>query len=45
MVFEKATRQDIEQLVKLRVAYLFEDYGGLNEKNWQLLKEIYRIIL
>lgn len=32
MVFEKATNQDVEQLVKLRVAYLFEDYGGFNEK-------------
>ena len=38
MVFEKATKQDIEQLVKLRVAYLFKDYGGLNEKELAIIE-------
>lgn len=38
MVFEKATNQDVEQLVKLRVAYLFEDYGGFNEKELAIIE-------
>lgn len=32
MIFEKAHIDDIEQLVKLRLAYLLEDIGKLNEK-------------
>lgn len=38
MVFERATNQDVEQLVKLRVAYLFEDYGGFNEKELAIIE-------
>lgn len=32
MVFGKATSQDVEQLVKLKVAYLYEEYVNQNEK-------------
>lgn len=38
MVFEKVTYLDVEQLVKLRVAYLFEDYGCLNEKGLEIIE-------
>lgn len=32
MVFERASSEDIEQLTALRIAYLTEDYGALDEK-------------
>lgn len=38
IVFEKATKLDVEQLVKLRVAYLLEDYGDLNEKELAMIE-------
>lgn len=38
MIFEKATKLDVEQLVKLRVAYLLEDYGDLNEKELAMIE-------
>lgn len=38
MFFGKAINQDVEQLVKLRVAYLLEDYGDLNEKELAMLE-------
>lgn len=38
MVFERATNQDIEQLVQLRIAYLTEDYGVLDEKELEIIK-------
>lgn len=38
MVFGKAINQDIKQLVKLRAAYLIEDYGGLDEKELTIIK-------
>lgn len=38
MFFGKATSQDVEQLVKLRVAYLIEDYGDLNEKELAMIE-------
>lgn len=38
MVFGKATNLDVEQLVKLRVAFLFEDYGCLNEKELEMIE-------
>lgn len=39
MVFDKATNQEIKQLTKLRIAYLMEDYGGLNEKELAIIEE------
>ena len=38
MVFGKAINQDVKQLVKLRAAYLMEDYGGLDEKELAVIK-------
>lgn len=38
MIFEKATSQDSKQLTKLRVAYLMEDYGSLNEKELTVIE-------
>lgn len=38
MVFEKAAKQDIELLTKLRVAYLIEDYGDLDEKELTVIE-------
>lgn len=38
MVFEKAVNQDIEQLAKLRVAYLTEDYGNLNKDQLAIIE-------
>ena len=38
MFFGKATNQDVELLAKLRVAYLFEDYGDLDEKELTVIE-------
>lgn len=38
MVFEKATNQDVAQLTKLRVEYLIEDYGKLDEKELTVIE-------
>lgn len=38
MVFEKAAKQDIELLTKLRAAYLIEDYGDLDEKELTVIE-------
>lgn len=38
MMIEKATMQDIEQLTQLRLAYLLEDHGELNEKEQEIIK-------
>lgn len=38
MVIEKATIQDIEQLTELRVAYLMEDHGKLDERELTIIK-------
>lgn len=38
MVFGKATNQDVELLAKLRVAYLMEDYGDLDEKELTVIE-------
>lgn len=38
MVFEKAEKQDVGQLVKLRAAYLLEDYRGMAEKELAILE-------
>ena len=38
MVFGKATSQDVEQLVKLKVAYLYEEYGNQNEKELAIIE-------
>lgn len=38
MLFEKAVNQDIEQLTKLRVAYLTEDYGDLNKEELAIIE-------
>ena len=32
MIYAKATKEDIEQLTELRIAYLTEDNGELKEK-------------
>lgn len=37
MMIEKATMQDIEQLTQLRLAYLMEDYGELNENEQEIV--------
>ncbi|MCM1254483.1 MAG: GNAT family N-acetyltransferase [Clostridium sp.] len=38
MIFEKAVYEDIEQLSELRIAYLIEDTGNLNEKDLEIIK-------
>lgn len=38
MVFGKATNQDVELLAKLRVAYLMEDHGDLDEKELTVIE-------
>ena len=38
MLFEKAVNQDIEQLTKLRLAYLTEDYGNLNKEELAIIE-------
>ncbi len=38
MFFGKAINQDIKQLAKLRLAYLIEDYGDLDEKELTVIK-------
>lgn len=38
MAFEKATNQDVEQLTKLRIAYLTEDHGDLDEKELAIME-------
>lgn len=37
MMIEKATMQDIEQLIQLRLAYLMEDHGELNENEQEIV--------
>ncbi len=32
MIFGKADKNDIEQLINLRIAYLSEDFNGLNNE-------------
>lgn len=38
MVFEKAANKDIEYLTKLRLAYLIEDYGTVDEKELAIIE-------
>ena len=38
MIYTKATMEDIEQLTELRIAYLVEDYGGLEDKDLEIIK-------
>ena len=38
MIFEKAVYEDIDQLSELRIAYLIEDTGNLNEKDLAVIK-------
>ena len=38
MIYTKATVEDIEQLTELRIAYLAEDYGGLKEKDVEMIR-------
>lgn len=39
ILFEKATRDDIEKLTELRIAYLTEDNGRLDSAELALLKQ------
>ena len=38
MIYTKATMGDIDQLTALRIAYLEEDHGGLEEKDLEIIK-------
>lgn len=38
MIYTKATMEDIDQLTELRLAYLTEDHGGLEEKDIEIIK-------
>lgn len=38
MLFEKATKDDIERLTDLRIAYLTEDEGGLNKTDLEIIR-------
>lgn len=38
MIFENAVNEDIRQLTELRIAYLIEDDGELNEKDLTIIK-------
>ena len=38
MIYTKSTVEDIEQLTELRIAYLAEDYGGLKEKDVEMIR-------
>lgn len=38
MMIEKAAMQDMEQLTQLRLSYLMEDHGELNEKEQEIIK-------
>ncbi|MDE7429244.1 MAG: hypothetical protein K2N00_08290 [Lachnospiraceae bacterium] len=38
MIYTKATMEDIEQLTELRIAYLTEDHGRLEEKDLEIIK-------
>lgn len=38
MIYTKATMEDIDQLTELRLAYLEEDHGGLEEKDIEIIK-------
>lgn len=38
MVFHKAMKDDIEQLTNLRIAYLIEDNGKLDENDLTIVK-------
>lgn len=38
MIIDRATNEDIEQLTELRLAYLTEDHGELNEKEVETIK-------
>lgn len=38
MFFEKAAKEDIEQLTNIRIAYLIEDNGELNENELMIIK-------
>ena len=38
MIYTKATMEDINQLTELRIAYLTEDHGGLEESDLEIIK-------
>lgn len=38
MIYSKATKEDITQLTELRIAYLTEDNGELNAKDFEIMK-------
>ena len=38
MIYSKATMEDIDQLIELRIAYLTEDHGRLEEKDLGIIK-------
>ena len=38
MIYAKATKEDIEQLTELRIAYLTEDNGELKEKELEIIR-------
>ncbi|MCM1498400.1 MAG: GNAT family N-acetyltransferase [Clostridium sp.] len=38
MVYDRASTDDMEQLTELRIAYLTEDYGGLQDKDLEAVK-------
>ena len=38
MIFDKATKKDINALTELRIAYLQEDLGVISDENLELMK-------
>ena len=38
MIYTKATMEDIDQLTELRIAYLTEDHGGLEERDLEIIR-------
>lgn len=45
MMIEKATMQDIEQLTQLRLAYLMEDHGELNENEQEIVACVWLLVV
>lgn len=39
MIFEKATLEDIDELVAMRIAYLVEDYNGLQDSEKEKIEK------
>ena len=39
VIFDMANRDDIPELVRLRIAYMIDDYGAISEKERQGMEE------